>query len=61
MVRTEFGRESLRSLDLDIAIMNRSTPRRPWFVETTPRLSAIATRTDAVAELAAVPRRNFPK
>jgi GST-like protein len=48
------------ALDLYIAIMTRWTPRRAWFAEATPKLTAIATRTDAVAELAHVLRRNFP-
>jgi GST-like protein len=47
------------ALDVYIAIMTRWTPRRPWFAET-PKLNAIATRTDAVADLAAVLKRNFP-
>jgi GST-like protein len=47
------------ALDLYIAVMTRWTPRRPWFAET-PRLNAIATRTDAVPELAQVLKRNFP-
>jgi GST-like protein len=47
------------ALDLYAAIMTRWTPRRPWFAET-PKLNAIAQRTDAVPELAAVLKRNFP-
>jgi len=47
------------ALDLYVAVMTRWTPRRPWFAET-PKLNAIATRTDAVADLAAVLKRNFP-
>lgn len=49
------------ALDLYIAIMTRWTPRRAWFAAgETPKLDAIATRTDAVADLAAVLKRNFP-
>jgi len=47
------------ALDLYVAVMTRWTPRRAWFAET-PKLNAIATRTDAVADLAAVLKRNFP-
>jgi GST-like protein len=47
------------ALDLYIAVMTRWTPRRPWFAQT-PKLNAIALRTDAVPELAAVLKRNFP-
>jgi GST-like protein len=47
------------ALDLYVAIMTRWTPRRPWFVET-PKLNAIALRTDAVPDLEAVLKRNFP-
>ena len=51
--------ERFSALDLYVAVMTRWTPRRPWFAET-PKLTAIATRTDAVADLAAVLKRNFP-
>lgn len=47
------------ALDLYIAVMTRWTPRRPWFAET-PKLNAIAARTDAVPALQAVLKRNFP-
>lgn len=47
------------ALDLYVSVMTRWTPRRPWFAET-PKLTAIAMRTDAVADLAAVLKRNFP-
>ncbi len=48
------------ALDVFIAIMTRWTPHRAWFAANTPRLSAIAQRGDAVPELAAVWKRNFP-
>lgn len=47
------------ALDLYVAVMTRWTPRRPWFAAT-PKLNAIALRTDAVADLAPVLKRNFP-
>ncbi|MBM3622855.1 MAG: glutathione S-transferase family protein [Alphaproteobacteria bacterium] len=48
------------ALDLYAAVMTRWTPRRPWFAEAAPKLTAIAARTDAVADLAGVLKRNFP-
>lgn len=51
--------ERFSALDIYVAVMTRWTPRRPWFAET-PKLNAIATRTDAVPELAPVMKRNFP-
>jgi len=52
--------QNFSALDIFIAVMTRWTPRRPWFVAACPRLTAIATATDALPELAEVWRRNFP-
>ncbi|MGH7023959.1 MAG: glutathione S-transferase family protein [Caulobacteraceae bacterium] len=48
------------ALDIYIAAMTRWRPRRPWFAAHSPRLAAIAECADAVPELEAVWRRNFP-
>lgn len=48
------------ALDIYITVMTRWTPRRAWFEANTPGLHALALRGDAVPELAAVWRRNFP-
>jgi GST-like protein len=50
--------ETFSALDIYIAAMTRWRPRRPWFVEHTPALSAIAERTDALPRLQAVWARN---
>jgi GST-like protein len=50
--------ERFSALDIYVAAMTRWRPRRPWFEEHHPRLYAIAERTDQVAELQAVWRRN---
>ncbi len=47
------------ALDLYLAVMTRWTPRRPWFAAT-PKINAIATQTEAVPDLVAVLKRNFP-
>ena len=52
--------QNLSALDIFIAVMTRWTPRRPWFAGACPRLTAIATATDALPELTKVWRRNFP-
>ncbi|HEY5072012.1 MAG TPA: glutathione S-transferase [Caulobacteraceae bacterium] len=52
--------ERFSAIDIYIAAMTRWRPRRAWFAEHRPRLHAIARRADALAELAAVWRRNFP-
>jgi GST-like protein len=49
------------ALDIYVSVMTRWTPRRPWFAANLPKVSALALRTDAVPELAAVWRRNFPQ
>jgi GST-like protein len=48
------------ALDLYIAVMTRWNPRRDWFKADCPRLHAIALAVDAMPELAAVWKRNFP-
>jgi GST-like protein len=46
-------------LDVYISIMTRWRPRRAWFAETCPRLTAIATALDRDPRLAAVWAANF--
>jgi GST-like protein len=53
--------QNFSALDIFVAAMTRWTPRRPWFVGACPRLTAIATKTDALPELTEVWRRNFPR
>lgn len=48
------------ALDLYVAVMTRWRPRRDWFAAETPRLHAIALRTEALPELAPMLARNFP-
>lgn len=48
------------ALDIYIGAMTHWRPRRAWFAEYRPRLSAIALKADAVPQLAAVWRRNWP-
>jgi GST-like protein len=48
------------ALDIYVAAMTRWRPRRAWFADQRPGLSAIALRADAEPRLAAVWRRNFP-
>lgn len=48
------------ALDLYVAVMTRWRPRRAWFEEACPKLTAIARRIDAHPELAPVWSRNFP-
>jgi GST-like protein len=52
------GRPS--ALDIYVAVMTRWRPRRPWFAAQCPRLHAVALRTDARPDLAAVWQCNFP-
>ncbi len=52
--------ERFSALDIFVATMTHWRPNRPWFVAETPKLMAIAARTEAVPEMAAVWRRNFP-
>jgi len=65
MVETQAGSpwflgERFSAVDIYIAAMTHWRPKRPWFAEHCPALSAIATRADAVPELTAVWARNFP-
>ncbi len=48
------------ALDLYVAVMSRWRPGRSWFAEHCPRLHAVVLRTEALAALAPVMRRNFP-
>jgi GST-like protein len=50
--------ETFSALDIYIAAMTRWRPRRPWFAENAPALSAIAERADALPRLQAVWARN---
>jgi GST-like protein len=52
--------ERLSALDIYIAAMRHWRPGKAWFAVETPRLNAIAARADALSELEAVWRRNFP-
>jgi GST-like protein len=47
------------ALDLYVTVMTRWRPGRPWFAEHAPRLTAIATRAEALDRLAAVWHGNF--
>jgi len=47
------------ALDIYVAVMTRWRPRRPWFAENAPRLSAIALTAEAQPKLAEVWARNF--
>jgi hypothetical protein len=42
------------AVDIFIATMTQWRPQRPWFAAHTPKLAAIAARTDALPELASV-------
>jgi GST-like protein len=52
--------ERFSALDIYIAVMTRWRPRRGWFEIETPRLFAIAQRSDAVPTLAPAWARNYP-
>ena len=52
--------ERFSAIDIFIATMTRWRPNRPWFMAETPKLVAIAGRAEAVPEMVAVWRRNFP-
>lgn len=52
--------ERFSALDVYIDVMTRWRPRRGWFEAETPKLFAIARKTDAVPELKEVWRRNYP-
>ena len=47
------------ALDLYVAVMTRWRPGILWFTKRTPKLLAIAQRTTAIPEVAAVMKRNF--
>ena len=47
------------ALDLYIAVMTRWRPGILWFTKRTPKLVAIAQKTTAIPEVAAVMKRNF--
>jgi GST-like protein len=51
--------ETFSALDIYIAAMTRWRPRRAWFADHAPALSAIAARADAIPELEAVWARNY--
>ena len=53
--------DSFSAFDIYIAVMTRWRPRRAWFAENCPRLSAIALRAQAEPRLAEVWARNFAK
>lgn len=53
--------ERFSALDIYVAVMTHWRPGRPWFEQHCPRLHAIALRTEALPELAAVLKRNFAK
>lgn len=52
--------ERFSALDLYVGAMTRWRPRRDWFAEHCPKLSAIAAKVDALPKLAPVWARNFP-
>jgi GST-like protein len=52
--------ERFSALDIFVSVMTRWRPKRGWFESETPKLFAIARRTDARPELAEVWKRNWP-
>jgi GST-like protein len=48
------------ALDIYVRVMNRWRPQREWFALHTPRLAAIAARTEQVPQLIACWQRNTP-
>ena len=52
--------ERFSALDIYLAVMTHWGPRRAWFAEFCPRLSAIALRADTEPRLAGVWQRNWP-
>ena len=52
--------ERFSALDIYLSVMTRWRPKRGWFETETPKLFAIARRTDARPELAEVWKRNWP-
>jgi len=51
--------ERFSAIDIYLAVMTRWRPRRAWFAENAPRLSASALAAEAHPKLAAVWARNF--
>ena len=51
--------ERFSAIDIYLAVMTRWRPRRAWFAENTPRLSASALAAEAQPKLAAVWAKNF--
>jgi GST-like protein len=51
--------ERFSALDIYVAVMTRWRPRRAWFAENTPSLSAIALKAEGQPKLAEVWERNF--
>ena len=52
--------ERFSALDIYIGVMTRWRPRRGWFEAETPKLFAIARKTDQRPELKETWRRNYP-
>lgn len=52
--------ERFSALDIYINVMTRWRPKRGWFEGETPKLFAIARKSDAVPELKEVWKRNYP-
>lgn len=48
------------AIDIFIATMTHWRPNQPWFRDETPKLAAIAAKAEAVPEITAVWRRNWP-
>lgn len=53
--------ERFSAIDIYIAVMTRWRPRRPWFAEHLPGLSAIALAAEAQPRVTPVWARNFPE
>jgi GST-like protein len=58
--RPWFQGDRFSAIDIYIAVMTHWRPRRAWFAENSPRLSAIARAADAEPKLKSVLERNFP-
>lgn len=52
--------DRVSAMDIYISAMTRWRPKREWFAANTPRLIANATAGDALPQLQAVWKRNFP-
>jgi len=52
--------ERFSALDIYLDVMTRWRPRRGWFEAETPKLFAIARKTDQRTELKETWRRNYP-